>query len=231
MSACGEKLPNFGQRQLKVWTNENNLAVATFRCAVATRPLCSVSTICDQGIRVVFECQGSFIRSPNGARTSFKRENNVYVLEMHAKEPGLQGSGFAWPSNIERSSSWRARNTDLYFNIRWAAMIMDEQAGKDEEQAGGDEPGEALDPLRRRVCRQPTPAEVRVHKLMHLPFREWCSECVAGAANDHPHRTQPAEIRELLGQSLRCTGITASRPTPTGTGMLSCWFEEIKRQG
>ena len=55
-----------------------------------------------------------------------------------------------------------------------------------------------LDPLRRRVCRQPTPAEVRQHRLTHLPFREWCPECVAGAANDHPHRTRPAEIREPL---------------------------------
>ena len=31
---------------------------------------------------------------------------------------------------------------------------------EDEEQVDGDEPGEALDPLRRRVCRQPTLAEI-----------------------------------------------------------------------
>ena len=33
MSVCGEKLPNLGQKQLKVWTNEGTLAVATFQCA------------------------------------------------------------------------------------------------------------------------------------------------------------------------------------------------------
>ena len=96
--ACGEKLPNLGQKQLKLWTNEGKLAVATFQCADVTRLLCSVSKICDQGNRVVFEGQGGFIESPTGARTSFKRENNVYVLEMHAKEPGDQRSDFAWPS-------------------------------------------------------------------------------------------------------------------------------------
>ena len=66
---------------------------------------------------------------------------------------------------------------------------------EDEEQVDGDELGEALDPLRRRVCRQPIPAEIRAHMLTHLPFWEWCSECVAGAANDHPHRTRLAEGR------------------------------------
>ena len=98
MSACGEKLPNLGQKQLKVWTNEGKLVVAMFQCADVTRNLCSVSKICDQGNRVVFEGQGGFIESPNGARTSFKRENNVYVLKVHAKEPGDQRSDFAWPS-------------------------------------------------------------------------------------------------------------------------------------
>ena len=87
------KLPNLGQKQLKVWTNEGKLAVATFQCANVTRPLCSVSKICDHGSRVVFEGQGGFIKSPNGARTSSKRENNVCAFWMRAKEPGDQGSG------------------------------------------------------------------------------------------------------------------------------------------
>ena len=55
MSACGEKLPNLGQKQMKVWTNEGKPAMATFQCADVTRPLCSVSKICGQGNRVVFQ--------------------------------------------------------------------------------------------------------------------------------------------------------------------------------
>ena len=61
MSACGEKLPNLGEKLMKVWTNEGKPAMATFHCADVTRPLCSVSKICDQGNRVVFEGQGGFI--------------------------------------------------------------------------------------------------------------------------------------------------------------------------
>ena len=95
MSACGEKLPNLGEKQMKVWTNEGKPAMATFQCADVTRPLCSVSKICDHGNRVVFEGQGGFIENKSGVRTSFKRENNV---EMHAKKPGELASGFARPS-------------------------------------------------------------------------------------------------------------------------------------
>ena len=40
--------------------------------------------------------------------------------------------------------------------------------------------------------------EIRVHRLTHLPFRDWWPECVAGAANDHPHRTWPMNVREPL---------------------------------
>ena len=98
MSACGEKLPNLGEKQMKVWTSEGKPAMATFQCADVTRPLCSVSKICDQGNRVVFDGQGGFIENKSGVRTSFNRENNVYVLEMHAKKPGELASGFARPS-------------------------------------------------------------------------------------------------------------------------------------
>ena len=83
---------------MKVWTNEGKPAMATFQRADVTTPLCSVSKICDQGNRVVFEGQGDFIESKSGVRTSFKRENKVYVLEMHSRKPGELASGFARPS-------------------------------------------------------------------------------------------------------------------------------------
>ena len=83
---------------MKVRTDEGKPAMATFQCADVTRPLCSVSKICAQGNRVVFESQGGFIENKSGLRTSFKRVNNVYVLKMHAKKPGELASGCARPS-------------------------------------------------------------------------------------------------------------------------------------
>ena len=36
------------------------------------------------------------------------------------------------------------------------------------------------------VCR-PCLADVNLHNLTHLPFRDWCPYCVQGKAVTHPH--------------------------------------------
>ena len=46
---------------------------------------------------------------------------------------------------------------------------------------------EARDVLRRRPARMPSAEERRRHEVMHMPFRDWCKVCVAGAANDRGH--------------------------------------------
>ena len=63
------------------------------------------SKICDQGNRVVFDGQGGFIENKSGIRTSFKRENNVYVLEMHAKKPGELASGLCSAEQVREGPS------------------------------------------------------------------------------------------------------------------------------
>ena len=119
MSACGEKLPNLGQKQLKVWSNEGKLAVATFQCADVTRPLCGVSKICDQGNRVVFEGQGGIIESPNGARTSFRERTSCTFWRCTRKSRETSGRILLGRASEGGSSSRRARKTDLFFNVRW----------------------------------------------------------------------------------------------------------------
>ena len=65
----------------------------------------------------------------------------------------------------------------------------DENEGPEEQEVQQDEePGEALEPIRKRVCPLPSPEEQRRHRVTHLPFRSWRPQCVAGAANDDPHR-------------------------------------------
>ena len=73
-----------------------------------------------------------------------------------------------------------------------------DQEGQDDAEASGAEPEEAEDPLQRRRAYQPTPEETRQHRLTHMPYRDWCPECVAGAANDHPHMSRDPKIREAL---------------------------------
>ena len=62
---------------------------------------------------------------------------------------------------------------------------------EDEEPEIGDQvPGdelrqpEARDVLRRRPACLPSAEERRRHEVTHLPFRDWCKVCVAGAADD-----------------------------------------------
>ena len=46
----------------------------------------------------------------------------------------------------------------------------------------GQEEGQVL--RSRKGAKQPTPDEVRAHRITHLPFRDWCPVCVAGRAKD-----------------------------------------------
>ena len=93
MSACGEKLPNFEQKQLKVWTNEGNLAVATFQCADATRPCAVSQRSAIREIELSSKVEAASSRPERSVHEFQERAQSV--LEMHAKEPGDQGSGFA----------------------------------------------------------------------------------------------------------------------------------------
>ena len=57
-----------------------------------------------------------------------------------------------------------------------------ERHERDEETEGGQEEEEAQERMRRKSAGKPTEKEVRVHRVSHLPFRDWCRECVAGRA-------------------------------------------------
>ena len=97
LSASGERLPNLGEKRIHGHTNENWAVNSTFQIAEVTRPLCSVSQICDRGNEVHFTSQGGFIVNQQGRRTHFKRDNNVYVMQLHAKT-GQASPGFPRPS-------------------------------------------------------------------------------------------------------------------------------------
>ena len=151
----------------------------------------SVSKICDRGNRVVFKRQGGFIESQSGARTSFR-----------AKELGEQVSGFCLAEQVRLSEGGcfcgRARNTRsiLQRQMGWRGSWTSRRARTSCRRM--------RNKLKRSILYvhisvdNPTPSEVRLHKLTHLPFWKWCPEFVAGAANDHPHRTRPGEVREPL---------------------------------
>ncbi len=78
-------------------TGEGNPAEATFQVADVTRPLCSVTKICDRGNRVIFDNKGGYIENlATGVQTRFCRQNNVYVMEMYLEEE-MAAPGFTRP--------------------------------------------------------------------------------------------------------------------------------------
>ena len=78
LSASGKKWPNMGEKKFDMVTFEGNWAQATFQVAEVTRPLCSVSKMCDKGKRVVFELGRDYVEHiKSGTRTRFTRQNNV----------------------------------------------------------------------------------------------------------------------------------------------------------
>ena len=62
---------------------------------------------------------------------------------------------------------------------------------------GLDDADEAIEPVRRRPAGKPTEAEIRAHRVSHLPFRDWCPECVAGRAKDWPHKSIKEKVLEV----------------------------------
>ena len=56
--------------------------------------------------------------------------------------------------------------------------------GSEEKEEGEEESGEEVvegqTAKRQKEVRSPSTEDMRAHKATHIPFRNWCAECVAG---------------------------------------------------
>lgn len=98
-SACGEVLPNLGERKIKGYTEEGEPVEAVYQIAEVSKALGSVTRTCDRGNRVVFEADGGYIENlASGRKTRFNRENNVYVMKTWVRRPAAKAT--ARPSAV-----------------------------------------------------------------------------------------------------------------------------------
>ena len=102
-----------------------------------------------------------------------------------------------------------------------------ERNWQDEEADGRQEGEDAQVPMRWKPAGTPTAEEVRAHRVSHLPFRDWCPECVAGRAEDWPHRARNSQetltvpevhldycfIREVAGEDYSVVLVGKDRGT------------------
>ena len=82
-SASKHKLPNLGQQQIQACTESGTMTEVLFQVADVSKPLVSVSAICEMGNRVIFgKSRGVVKNLKSGAETPFYRRNGIYILSL-----------------------------------------------------------------------------------------------------------------------------------------------------
>ena len=76
-------MPNLGEQLLRAQTESGEDTTVLFQVADVSRPLISVSAICEMGNRVVFGRGGGVIQNlATGIETPFERRNGIYHLNL-----------------------------------------------------------------------------------------------------------------------------------------------------
>lgn len=82
-SASKHKLKNLGEQRILACTEEGEDMEILFQIADISKPLVSISSICERGNRVLFgRAGGVVINNMSGRQIPFYKENGVYVLSM-----------------------------------------------------------------------------------------------------------------------------------------------------
>jgi hypothetical protein len=95
-AADGNKIANRGEKVIEAVTEDGLRYHATYQIAAVTRPLNSISKICDQGNMVIFNRKGGYVLNEvTGEQTHFSREQGVYVMHSWIHEGGGGGSAIS----------------------------------------------------------------------------------------------------------------------------------------
>ena len=75
----------------------------------------------------------------------------------------------------------------------------DAEVGEESEISERDRGNENVVVRRQKEVIAPTSEEMRAHRATHIPFRNWCPECVAGRGKDeaHHHRLQGDQEKKI----------------------------------
>ena len=91
-SASKHKLKNLGEQRLEACTEDGHETEVLFQIADVSRPLVSVSGICERGNRVIFGRAGGVVQClKTGRETPFYKRNGIYVLSMWIKDGDSSG--------------------------------------------------------------------------------------------------------------------------------------------
>ena len=86
--------------------------------------------------------------------------------------------------------------------------VVKDNGGKedDDDKEMPDEEEEAQEPARLKDTVKPSPDEVAVHMVSHLPYRDWCPHCVRGRALSRTHMSKRLDEQKGGSRSAWTTG-------------------------
>ena len=87
-TANGAQVENEGLTELQLESEGHNLK-SSFQVAQVTKPLYSVSRICDQGFEVLFTAKEAVVRTPQSHKVvgRWARQGSLYMSSMKLKPP------------------------------------------------------------------------------------------------------------------------------------------------
>ncbi len=95
VAANGSRMPNVGEQEMTIQTEQGGEAAMVFQVTDVNRPLWSVSEICDRGNRVIFGKAGGVIHNlRSGMLTPFKRENGIYIIDFWIPDDKQNSTSF-----------------------------------------------------------------------------------------------------------------------------------------
>ena len=110
-SASKHKLKNLGEQRAKAYTEQCEAAEVLFQIADVSKPLVSVSAICERGNRVIFGRGGGVIQNlETGQEIPFERKGGIYAIGLWVR--GAMNGGAAQPATAgapESSSLFKRR--------------------------------------------------------------------------------------------------------------------------
>ena len=92
VAASNHSLRNEGQRTVRFRTVDGSRRQMVFQVAAVNKILASIAGICDNGNSVNFRRDGgTTTHDQSGRETHFRRQGNVYVMDMWVRNPALKG--------------------------------------------------------------------------------------------------------------------------------------------
>ena len=88
-TASNNTIPNLGEQCLNILLEDGRESKVKYNIADVSRPLNSISEICDGGNQVIFGKGGGIIYNiESGNETYFKREGGIYVMDFYVSPKG-----------------------------------------------------------------------------------------------------------------------------------------------